>query len=134
MMENINYIALLACGVGAMVVGFVWYSMSVFGKPWMKAAGVKDMKPDNSEMPKTYGLMFIGALVQAYVLSVVINTFGASDYMAGATGAFWLWLGFVAPVVLGNVLFEKKSWTYFGITAGYQLVNMLVMSAILITL
>lgn len=136
MFENINWIAILLCGVGAMVVGFIWYSMAVFGKPWMKSIGMsaKDMKPDSSEMPKTYGLMFIGALIEAYVLSVIITTFGATDYFAGAQGAFWIWLGFIATSLLGAVLYEKKSWTYYGITAGYQLVNLLVMSVILLTL
>lgn len=136
MFENINYIELIAAGVAAMVVGFVWYSMAVFGKPWMKTVGLSqsDLKEGMKDAPKMYGLMFVGALVQAYVLSILLNVFGVADYMSAATVAFWAWLGFVAPVVLGNVLFERRSWNYFGITIGYQLVNMVVMSAVLISL
>lgn len=136
MLENINYIELLAAGVSAMVVGFVWYSMQVFGKTWLKEVGLTqaDMKEGMKDMPKTYGLMYVGALVQAYVLSILLSVFGAADYMAAAQVAFWAWLGFVATVKLGDVLFERRSWTYWGINAGYQLVTMVVMSAVLVTL
>lgn len=136
MFENINYIELIAAGVAAMIVGFVWYSMAIFGKPWMKAVGLSqgDLKEGMKDAPKMYGLMFVGALVQAYVLSILLNVFGVADYVSAATVAFWAWLGFVAPVVLGNILFERRSWNYFGITIGYQLVNMVVMSAVLISL
>ena len=136
MFENMNYVELLAAGVGAMVVGFGWYSMQAFGKPWMKAVGLtqSDLKEGMKDAPKMYGLMFVGALVQAFVLSILIGVMGAADYMSAATVAFWTWLGFVVPVVMGAVLFERRSWTYYGVTVGYQLVNMIVMSAVLVTL
>lgn len=136
MFENINYIELLAAGVAAMVVGFVWYSMSVFGKTWMKEAGVSqsDINAGKKDAPKMYGLMYVGALIQAYVLSVFISYAGAVDYISAATVAFWAWLGFVAVVRLADVLFERKSTTWFGINIGYQLVTMVVMSAVIVTL
>ncbi len=135
MFENINYIELLAAGVGAMVVGYLWYG-PLFGKAWMKESGVTQAKVDagKKEMPKTYGMMFMGSLVTAYVLSVFMGLAGAFDYMSAATVAFWAWLGFVATVMLGSVLFEGRSWNYLGINAGYNLVNMVVMSAVLVTL
>jgi hypothetical protein len=119
-----------------MVVGFVWYSMAVFGKTWMKEAGIsqEDMKKAGKEMPKTYGTMFVAALITAYVLSVFIDLAGAQDIMSAATVAFWAWLGFVATVLLSGVLFEGKSWNLWGINAGYHLVSMVVMSAVLVTL
>src|SRR3989344_4039007 len=123
MFENINYIEFIAAGVAAMIVGFVWYSMAVFGKPWMKAVGLSksDLKEGMKDAPKMYGLMFVGALAQAYVLSILLSVFGVADYISAATVAFWAWLGFVATVKLGDVLFERRSWTYWGINAGYQL-------------
>lgn len=130
-----NYIELIVAGVASMVVGFVWYG-PLFGKMWMKESGVTQAKIDagKKEMPKTYGMMFVGSLITAYVLSVFIGLAGAADYMSAATVAFWAWLGFVATVMLGSVLFEGRSWNYFGINAGYNLVNMVVMSAVLVTL
>ena len=135
MFENINYIELLVAGVASMVVGYAWYG-PLFGKAWMKESGVTQAKIDagKKEMPKTYGMMFVGSVITAYVLSVFIGLVGATDYMSAATVAFWAWLGFVATVMLGNVLFEGRSWNYLGINAGYNLVNMVVMSAVLVML
>ena len=136
MFDNLNYLALLACGVAAMVIGYLWYGMMMFGKTWMKEVGITqtDAKDGMKNMPKTYGLMFVGALVQAYVLSVFIGLAGAVDYVAAAQVAFWAWLGFVVTIRLSDVLFEKKSTSLFGINVGYTLITMIVMSAILVTL
>jgi len=135
MFENINYVEILASGVAAMVVGFLWYG-PVLGKLWQKESGVTAAKIEagKKEMPKTYGLMFIAALVQAYVLAMLISLAGATDMMSAATVAFWAWLGFVATVRLSDVLFEGKSTTLFGINVGYTLVTLIVMSAIIVTL
>jgi hypothetical protein len=41
------------------------------------------------------------------------------------------WLGFVVPVLLNGVAFERKSWKVFGIAAGYQFVSMQVIAMVL---
>lgn len=136
MFENINFIEILACGVAAMIIGYLWYGNFLFGKTWMKEVGIteKDIKAQEKDMPKTYGLMFVGALIQAFVLSIFLDFAGAFDFLTGAQVAFWTWLGFVATVRLSDVLFEKKSTTNAGINAGYTLVTLVVMSAIIIAL
>ncbi len=134
-MYAVNYLAVLIAAISAMVIGYAWYG-PLFGKTWMKAAGVKmgDTKPAGSEMAKLYGAQYVGAAVMAYVLAVLLQMTGTADYMTGFKMAFWLWLGFIATSALGAVLFEKKSWTYYGVTVGYQLINVLVMSAILVAM
>ena len=135
MFENINYVELLASGVAAMVIGYAWYG-PLFGKIWMKESGVTQAKIEagKKDMPKTYSLMFISALLQAFVLSVIIGLSGATDIMSAATVALWVWLGFVATVKFSDVLFEGKSQTLFGINTGYTLVTLVVMSALIVSL
>lgn len=135
----VNYWAVLLCGVAAMVVGTLWYG-PLFGKQWMAMTGmteaeVEAAKKDPSSMYRSYGVMFVGALVMAFVLSRGI-AFG-NAYLGSATtataliSAFWFWAGFVAPVMLSPVLWEKKPWTFWALTSGYYLVSMLVMAVIL---
>jgi hypothetical protein len=50
---------------------------------------------------------------------------------AGLQAAFWNWLGFVAPVTIGSVLWESRPWKFWFITAGYYLVVLLINGAIL---
>lgn len=44
---------------------------------------------------------------------------------------FWNWLGFVAPVTLGAVLWEGKHWKLWFLNNGYYLVTLLLMGAVL---
>ena len=119
-MQNINWTAIIAAGIASMVVGFIWYG-PLFGKTWMKLTGKKEMG-DKSKMPMTYGIMFVGSLVTAYVLSA----FGGS-----LQTAFWAWLGFQATLLLGSVLWEGKSWELYCLNASHQLVSLLAMSWVL---
>ncbi|MBI2474236.1 MAG: DUF1761 domain-containing protein [Candidatus Taylorbacteria bacterium] len=86
-------------------------------------------------MWKQYLLNFIAALVMAYVLSHSIVF--ASDYLAvggvsaGLMSGFWSWLGFIAPVTLGSVLWEGRPWKLWFLNNGYQLLNLLIMGVLL---
>lgn len=134
MMTDVNWIAILVCAVTAMVLGFVWYGPMLFGKAWMKEAGVSESQAKKANGTTMYVFMFVAALVEAYVLSVVLGMMGSLTVMSAATGAFWVWLGFIAATMVGGVLAEGRSWTYYGIVAGYQLVLVVIMSAILVLL
>jgi hypothetical protein len=88
-----------------------------------------------SGLGKTYLLACAGSLVMSYVLahSLVFAAayFGMSGISAGLMSGFWNWLGFIAPVTLGAVLREGKSWTLWLLMNGYYLVTLLVMGTIL---
>jgi hypothetical protein len=126
----INYPAILACGVAAMVLGSLWYG-PLFGKQWMTLIGmtpdkIEAAKKEKGKMMKSYGLMFVGSLIMAYVLAhalVFASAYlKASGTSAGLTAGFWNWLGFIAPVMLGKVLWEGKPWKLWALDSGYYLV------------
>ncbi len=129
-MIQVNYVAVLISAVAAMVVGSVWYG-PLLGATWMKLAGLRKEDADKSQMPKLYGIMFVGVLVEAYILSHFIHYAGAYSLVNGMKTGVWAWLGFVAPVMLGNYMFTKKPMQLYYIDAGYALVNLVVMGAIL---
>lgn len=129
---DVNWIAILVCGIVSMVVGSIWYG-PIFGKTWQKhfhftkeeqEKGVKDM-------PKTYAQMFVGSLITTFVLAVVISMAPQPSVIAGMTGAFWLWVGFIVAVKYSEVLFEKKPLQVFFIESGYYLIFLTIAGAIL---
>lgn len=125
-----NLVPVVVAAVAGMVVGALWYSPLMFCNAWMKEMGFtkKDMaKAKKKGMGKNYVLMFGGLLVMSYVLSGMV---GAGTAMMGATVAFWLWLGFMAPIMMGSVLWEGKSWNLYAINVGHYLVALVVMGAI----
>lgn len=132
---SVNILAVVVAAVASMAVGFVWYSPMVFGKMWMGMMGksAKDtagMKK-NSNMPMIMGVGYLSTLIMAYVLAVFIHIAGANTPTAGARVAFWAWLGFVATVTLGSVLWEKKPVQLYMLNAAHYLVALLVMGAVL---
>jgi hypothetical protein len=133
---TINYVAVVVSAVIAMALGFIWYG-PLFGKQWAKEMGwtkdkIESMKK-NSNMNRNYALQAVGALLLAYVFAHVIDFSEATGVVAGLQGGFWMWLGFVAPLLLGKVLWEGKSWNLYFLDAGYYLAQLLLMGAILAT-
>ena len=133
----LNYLAIVIAAIASMVLGFLWYG-PIFGKQWMKEMGFSKEKMDQSKkagMTKSYALMAVGSLVMSFVLAnalVFASTYlKASGVFAGLMVGFWNWLGFVAPVTLGSVLWEGKSWKLWFLNNGYYLVTLSVMGAIL---
>ncbi len=129
-MIQVNYVAVLLAAVAAMVVGALWYG-PIFGAAWMKLVGISKGDINKSEMPKLYGIMFVAALVEAYILSLFIHYAGAVGLLLGAKTGLWAWLGFVATVMIGNYMFAKRPMQLYLIDAGYALVNLLIMGAII---
>ncbi len=133
----VNYLSVIVAAVASMVTGSLWYG-PVFGKPWMKEMGLSKAKIDAEKkqgMEMSYGLMFVGSLVMAWVLAHAIEFagtyMGSVDVSAGLMAGFFNWLGFVAPVTLGSVLWEGKSWKLWQINNGYYLVTLLLMGAVI---
>lgn len=133
---SVNYLAVLLAAVGSMVVGSIWYAQSVFGKIWIKLAKVKMGKNSQpSQMAVLFGGVFIAALVTAYVLAHVAflsnHYFGDSFLQNSLSTAFWLWLGLTAARIFTHDSFEGRPRTLTLLTAGHELVTLLVMGLII---
>ncbi len=135
MVMGLNVWGVLAALVFSNVLGMTWFSMSVFGKAWAKGRGwsKKDMSGTKG-MAKSMFLNVLGTLVTIVVLAYIVKFTAAMTWQEGASLGFWLWLGFVMPVKLGDVLWAAGKWNVFLIESAYQLVNLAVMGAILAVL
>ncbi len=154
---EMNFLALAAAALSALVVGFVWYNPNVFGNAWMKAADMTEDKMKGANMAKIFILAFIFAFILAMAMQMLtIHQIGAmgmvgvdienalpsyaafmADYGAAhrtfGHGAFHGVMSgiFVAlPIIGTNALFERKGAKYILINSGYWIVTMGVMGAI----
>jgi len=130
----VNWLAVIVAAVIQMVLGFLWYG-PLFGKTWMSLMSITPQamseRMASGGMGKTYAWSFVGALVTAAVLGKLVGTFGATSVSDGASVGFWAWLGFVATVTLGSVLYERRPVGLYTLNNGYQLVSLAVMGAVL---
>lgn len=135
---EVNYVAVLLAAIASFVIGFLWYSPLLFGKMWMKLRGITqaNMKKGQKDMGMLYGLSLVVSLFTAYMLAHVmalsLNYYGYPKLNTGLNSAFFMWLGFVMPVMVTATIFsDKKNWKLFGIDTGYQLASLLVMGVVL---
>lgn len=130
---DINFLAILASAVFAMVLGFIWYSKSMFEKQWLKLSGLtkEKIEKDKDKMPMIFGVQFLTAVVEAWVLGMFISFSGATGVITGAIIGLWAWLGFVATIGATDILFNKKPLQLVAISTGYQLVYLVVAGGIL---
>lgn len=133
---EINYLAVLVCGVLSMIIGSVWYG-PLFGKKWMEIIGATQMDVQKrKEMQKKamplYAISFVLALFQAYVLAHYIQ--GWQD-ASGVENALWIWAAFIIPTVAGASMWNndanKVKWARFLIQGGYYLVLFIVFGLVL---
>jgi hypothetical protein len=129
---DLNYWAILVAGASAMVVGALWYAMPVFGRTWMTMVG-KTEDDLKRGVGTAYSGMFILALVLAFILAHFLQFADATTLGQGLTTALWVWLGFVVTTKGADYLFAHKPLKLYLIDVGYHLVEILVMSAILVS-
>lgn len=129
---EINYLAVVICGIIAMAIGSLWYG-PLFGKEWVKEIGKSEEELLRDFNPiKTYGITFVAHVVMALVVAYFISLTGAANVVNGIRVAFSAWVGFVAATMLINGMFAGKSVKLFIIDGGYHLVNMLIFGIVLV--
>ena len=130
----INYLAVIAAAVAAMVVGFLWYG-PLFGKIFMHAMGMDSWsKEKQTEMKKKmiplYILQLVASLVMFYVFCWYFSATGQIGITGGLTNAFLIWIGFVVPLKLGDAIWAGNK-TLFWLGIGNMLVTLLVAGVII---
>ena len=127
---QVNYLAVLVAALANYLIATLWYAV-IFGKLWKKLTGIPDMKPSLGSVV----IIFVGSLVMSFVLlhSIVFgNAFVKTGGIhGGLLGGFFSWLGFIAPVTMTNVIYEKRPWKLWLLDNAFWLVSLLVMGAIL---
>ena len=132
---QINYLALLASGVAATLIGFIWYGY-IFKKLWVEGHAFSEAKSAELEksMPVATGVSFVGYLVTAYILCLLFGYTNVADMQAALRLTFLVWLGFPAVIGLMNALYTGTPLVVYAIDVGYQLVYMLVTAVLLVVL
>jgi len=156
---EMNFYAVLVAALTTLVVGSIWYSPVLFGNAWMKETGLTEEELKKGSMLKIFGLTFVFSVMFAMILQVLcVHQFGPlgmiggpdfidtakpsyaafmADYGTvfrtfkhGALHGFMSGLFLAFPMIAINGLFERKSWKYIFIHAGYWTVSMTIMGAI----
>ncbi|KIC00425.1 MULTISPECIES: DUF1761 domain-containing protein [unclassified Flavobacterium] len=157
---EMNFLAFFASALTTLVTGFIWYNPKVFGTIWMREAGVTQEDLQKGSMLKIFVLTYIFSLMMTIIVSgLTIHQSGAvgmvggppmiesakpsfaafmADYGTafrtfkhGALHGFMTGLFFAFPMLAINGLFERKSWKYIFVHAGYWILTLTIMGGII---
>ena len=131
--------AVLACVLASFLLGGIWFG-PLFGKVLMRSMSLGDWKPSKGDMIQAFSLNIVGTFLMAFVLAHDVAVWRPSTWGMGTDQApqvygffagFFIWLGYAVPMLLNAVAFERRSWAYFGIKAGYHFLSLQAMGMIL---
>jgi hypothetical protein len=121
---RVNWIAVLIATVIQWLLGWLWYGY-VFKERWMSLVG-----SGGGEKPKSawFGLVtsFIANLILSFVLAYIISWTGGNRFPDGVYLGALCWLGFMAPPLFTQHIFERRPATLFAINAAYWLLAMML--------
>jgi hypothetical protein len=126
----ISWWAIIVAAVVKFLIGWGWYSPPVLGKRWAELSG-QPLTTDVSGLMPALVAQIVGDLIMAYILARFIIHYSAPSLLGGVLVGFMAWLGFVATLMVASMFYEKKPAELIAINAGYQLVGIVVMGAIL---
>jgi len=128
--ERVNYPAVILAAVVHFVLGSIWFT--VLQRPWLASVGktLAELRQQGNAT-LAYVVAFGANLIIASVLARLMIALGKTGVACGMGLAALLWLGFTATTMATALVFEAQSLEAFAVIAGYPLVGMLLMGAIL---
>lgn len=133
----VNYVLVAVATVVQFVLGALWYSPVLFGKIWMEIMECTNIPPEElkkmqKEMAPFYGLQLVLTLLTTVAFANLVPYVTAfSIYHL----AFWIWVGFIAPIQIAGVVWantKKQYWLkQILIMLSFQLVAIMLTAWIL---
>lgn len=130
MKTRVHLLAVIVAALANFVLGAVWYT--TFSEQWLSGIGkTKEQLTAAVKVPAVpYAVSIICSFLIAYCLSVVLIKANRQTLLGGITFGLLIGIGFVATNVLTQYMFEGRDMQLFAINAGYMLLGMVIMGAI----
>ncbi len=125
---------IVAAAIAATLIGYIWYHPRVFGTLWMRLNNVSpEMAERGARRRHLYtALGLVANLLIASILRMFVEGVGMTSPADAARIGFFVWLGFVAPILLGAVLWEHRPLSLYLINASYWFLALVAMAIILV--
>jgi len=123
-----RWLGVLVAAVLPFVLGVLWYG-PLFGRVWMRAAGVSQARLDEANMARVFALAFLLLLVQAVLLSLLMGD--GAGLQDGILTGLMVGVGWVATAMGVFHLFELRPTAHLLVNAGYAVLSFMLMGAVL---
>lgn len=126
----INWLAVIVAAIIRLALGSVWYSPIAFAPMWLKTVGLTAQQLGEA-LPRAIAVDAIGSLLMSFILVHAVVYAGADSIWSGAAVGALNWLGFVATVLIATNVYEQRPLRSAYISAGFNLVALILMGALL---
>jgi uncharacterized protein DUF1761 len=132
---QINWLAVVAAGITALVIGVIWYLPPTFGTRWAGYVkwytGLSDADLMPSNIPLTMDLWLLGFLVNAVVLAMLIQGLDVSNLEDGILLGVTVGIGFGLTISSWPVIHAKQPARLWLVNGAAYLVMQILMGIIL---
>ena len=125
-----NYLAIVLAAVACFLLEAGWYS--IFMQPWLDGIGhTRAWLTSTGINPALqFAVALVAEAVMAAAISCLIQLTGPQTAWRGVKVAVPLWFGFVLTTWSTEYVFEVRPWSLLGVNAGFWLIGMILMGAI----
>ncbi|HUX28229.1 MAG TPA: DUF1761 domain-containing protein [Terracidiphilus sp.] len=125
-----NYLAILVAAIACFLLAAAWYSY--FMQPWLDGIGrTREWLLATGVSPALqYATSLLAAFLIAMVISGITQYTGPQTAFRGVKVAGVLWMGLVLTTWATEYAFEVRPFSLFAINAGFWLLGMCLMGAI----
>ncbi len=127
---TLNWLAVALSALAAFALGALWYG-PLFGKAWQALSGVTDDEIQKRNPAKIYGTAFVLNLIAAFGMGMVMQLHPSPNLVSGFNVGISIGIAFVATSFGINYLFASRPLRLYLIDAGYMVLLLAVMGAIL---
>lgn len=128
---QINWFAVVIAACIGMLVSAAWYSDTLFGKPWMKAIGLKKKDTEKPGVDIALIIALITLIISAAAMAVLMDVLKISGAWSGLLFGSLAGFGFVVTNNGMHKLYEQRPFALFAITAVGDMLTMAIIGVIL---
>jgi hypothetical protein len=123
---SINFYSIIVAWIIHTLTGLIWFHHKLFGKEWSKLTG-KELKPASKWIIPG----FLGHFIMILVLALLIKFTNANSGSSGLVIGLLIWIGFIVPMEIGELVWEKIPFRLFLLRIGNQFVGFCISGFIL---
>lgn len=126
---ELNWIGIVLAALTPTLIGAIWYHPKAFGKAWMESLGFTEADLKRGNMAIMLGVSFLMSLTLAYYFAMRYHAHGEESSVLGhAAYHGFMTFGYLGmPVLVMNLLFERRSWSGILVNVGYWFVAIMAL-------
>ncbi len=128
---QVNWFAVVVAACVGMLISAAWYSDALFGKTWMKAAGLKKKDIEKPGLDVALVISLLTLLITSATVAVLTDVLKITGAWSGLLLGLLLGFGFLTTNNGMHKLYEQRPFSLFALTAVGDILTMVAIGVIL---